>query len=300
MGELESIRTFLMVAEHRSFSAAARMLGTTPASVTRTIAALEERLGLQLLLRTTRQVSLTSAGAVYAARVAPLVEGLTKATEETRDLEKVTTGSLRISAPMSLGLKVLPRILSQFALVHPTTTVAVDLSDRFVDIVEEDYDLAIRISGPPSDKSTIWRKICLVPRMLVASPDFLARNGAPERPEDLVGMECLSYHNKMQTEVWSLTRSGITRNIEAKGRFSVNNGDFLAELATAGEGIALLPHFIVEDGLKTGRLVTVLDQWSPPEIWLTLYYPPYEYLPLKVATFSDFFETNVLESWKMG
>src|SRR5690606_21100273 len=117
-----------------------------------------------------------------------------------------------------------------------------------------------------------WRKICLVPRMLVASPDSLARNGAPERPVDLAGMECLSYHNKMQTDVWSLTRSGITRNIEAKGRFSVNNGDFLAELATAGEGVALLPHFIVEDGLKTGRLVTVLDQWSPPEIWLTLYY----------------------------
>mgnify|MGYP001221504199 CR=1 FL=1 len=298
MGELESIRTFLMVAEHKSFSAAARMLGTTPASVTRTVAALEERLGLQLLLRTTRQVSLTSAGAVYAARVAPLVEGLTKATEETRDLQKVTTGSLRISAPMSLGLKVLPRILSQFALVHPTTTVAVDLSDRFVDIVEEDYDLAIRISGPPTDKSTIWRKICLVPRVLVASPEFLARNGTPERPEDLVGMECLSYHDKRQTEVWSLTRSGITRSIEAKGRFSVNNGDFLARLAVAGEGIALLPRFIVEDDLKAGRLVTVLDQWSAPEIWLTLYYPPYEYLPLKVATFSDFFETNVLESWR--
>lgn len=298
MGELESIRTFLMVAEHKSFSAAARMLGTTPASVTRTVAALEERLGLQLLLRTTRQVSLTSAGAVYAARVAPLVEGLTKATEETRDLQKVTTGSLRISAPMSLGLKVLPRILSQFALVHPTTTVAVDLSDRFVDIVEEDYDLAIRISGPPTDKSTIWRKICLVPRVLVASPEFLARNGTPERPEDLVGRECLSYHDKRQTEVWSLTRSGITRNIEARGRFSVNNGDFLDRLAVAGEGIALLPHFIVEDELKAGRLVTVLDQWSAPEIWLTLYYPPYEYLPLKVATFSDFFETNVLESWR--
>lgn len=298
MGELESIRTFLMVAEHKSFSAAARMLGTTPASVTRTVAALEERLGLQLLLRTTRQVSLTSAGAVYAARVAPLVEGLTKATEETRDLQKVTTGSLRISAPMSLGLKVLPRILSQFALVHPTTRVAVDLSDRFVDIVEEDYDLAIRISGPPTDKSTIWRKICLVPRVLVASPEFLARNGTPERPEDLVGRECLSYHDKRQTEVWSLTRSGITRNIEARGRFSVNNGDFLDRLAVAGEGIALLPHFIVEDELKAGRLVTVLDQWSAPEIWLTLYYPPYEYLPLKVATFSDFFETNVLESWR--
>ncbi|MCL6706395.1 LysR family transcriptional regulator [Pseudomonas sp. R2.Fl] len=298
MGELESIRTFLMVAEHKSFSAAARMLGTTPASVTRTISALEDRLGLQLLLRTTRQVSLTSAGAVYAARVAPLVEGLARATEETRDLQKVTTGSLRISAPMSLGVKVLPRILSQFALIHPTTTVAVDLSDHFVDIVEENFDLAVRISGPPTDKSTIWRKICPVPRVLVASPDFLARHGTPQRPEDLAGMECLSYHDRTQTEVWSLTRSGITRNIEAKGHFSVNNGDFLAKLAIAGEGVTLLPRFIVEDELKTGHLVTLLDQWSAPEIWLTLYYPPYEYLPLKVATFSDFFETYVLESWR--
>ncbi|MBO3759302.1 LysR family transcriptional regulator [Ciceribacter sp. L1K22] len=300
MGELESIRTFLTVAEQKSFSAAARLLGTTPASVTRTVAALEERLGLQLLLRTTRQVSLTSAGAVYAARVAPLAEGLAKATEETRDLQKVTTGSLRISAPMSLGLKVLPPILSQFALVHPGTTVAVDLSDRFVDIVEEDYDLAIRISGPPTDKSTIWRKICPVPRVLVASSGYVAINGRPERPEDLVNHQCLSYDDRTQTETWSLTRAGATRTIEAKGRFSVNNGDFLMRLALAGEGITLLPRFIVEDDLAAGRLVTLLDDWKAPEIWLTLYYPPYEHLPLKVATFSEFFEAFVLESWAAG
>ncbi|MBR0556429.1 LysR family transcriptional regulator [Ciceribacter sp. L1K23] len=300
MGELESIRTFLTVAEQKSFSAAARLLGTTPASVTRTVAALEERLGLQLLLRTTRQVSLTSAGAVYAARVAPLAEGLAKATEETRDLQKVTTGSLRISAPMSLGLKVLPPILSQFALVHPGTTVAVDLSDRFVDIVEEDYDLAIRISGPPTDKSTIWRKICLVPRVLAASPGYVTIHGKPERPEDLVNHQCLSYDDRTQTETWSLTRAGATRTIEAKGRFSVNNGDFLMRLALAGEGITLLPRFIVEDDLAAGRLVTLLDDWKAPEIWLTLYYPPYEHLPLKVATFSEFFEAYVLESWAVG
>lgn len=300
MGELESIRTFLTVAEQKSFSAAARLLGTTPASVTRTVAALEERLGLQLLLRTTRQVSLTSAGAVYAARVAPLAEGLVKATEETRDLQKVTTGSLRISAPMSLGLKVLPPILSQFALVHPGTTVAVDLSDRFVDIVEEAYDLAIRISGPPTDKSTIWRKICPVPRVLVASTGYVAIHGRPERPEDLVNHQCLSYDDRTQTETWSLTRAGATRTIEAKGRFSVNNGDFLTKLALAGEGITLLPRFIVEDDLAAGRLVTLLDDWKAPEIWLTLYYPPYEHLPLKVATFSEFFEAFVLESWAAG
>ncbi|MGL3607533.1 LysR family transcriptional regulator [Rhizobium sp. G187] len=297
MGELESIRTFLAVADQRSFTSAARLLSNTPASVTRTISALEDRLGVQLLLRTTRKVSLTSAGAAYAARVRPLVEGLARATEETRDLQKVTAGSLRVSAPMSLGMTVLPTVLSQFAIIHPKTSVAIELSDRFVDIVEEDYDLAIRISGPPSDKSTIWRKIRPVPRRLVAAPSFIAQHGRPEVPEDLVGLECLSYHDHSQTELWELSRNGQTRAVQAQGRFSINNGDFLARLAVAGEGIALLPHFIVADDLNAGRLMEVLPEWNAPEIWLTLFYPPYEHLPLRVATFSDFFEAFIRDSW---
>ncbi|MDM7980566.1 MAG: LysR family transcriptional regulator [Rhizobium sp.] len=300
MGELEAIRTFLTVADQSSFTAAARLLGMTPASVTRTVSGLEEQLGVQLLLRTTRKVSLTSAGAAYAARVAPLVEGLARATEETRDLQKVTAGSLRVSAPMSLGMKVLPTVLSQFAIIHPRTSVAIELSDRFIDIVQENYDLAIRISGPPTDKSTIWRKIRPVPRLLVASPAFIARHGMPVMPEDLSGLECLSYNDQLKTETWVLSRLGQTRTIEAKGRFSINNGDFLCRLAVAGEGIALLPRFIVEDDLRAGRLVEVLPEWSTPEIWLTLYYPPYEQLPLRVATFSDFFEAFIKESWDAG
>lgn len=300
MGELEAIRTFLTVADQSSFSAAARLLGMTPASVTRTVSGLEEQLGVQLLLRTTRKVSLTSAGAAYAARVAPLVEGLARATEETRDLQKVTAGSLRVSAPMSLGMKVLPSVLSQFSIIHPRTSVAIELSDRFVDILQENYDLAIRISGPPTDKSTIWRKIRPVPRLLVASPAFLARNGVPKVPEDLTTLECLSYHDQSKTETWELSRPGQVRTIEARGRFSINNGDFLCRLAVAGEGIALLPRFIVEEELRAGRLVEVLPEWSTPEIWLTLYYPPYEQLPLRVATFSDFFEAFIKESWDGG
>ncbi len=300
MGELEAIRTFLTVADQSSFSAAARRLGMTPASVTRTVSSLEEQLGVQLLLRTTRKVSLTSAGAAYAARVAPLVQGLARATEETRDLQKVTAGSLRVSAPMSLGMKVLPTVLSQFSIIHARTSVAIELSDRFVDIVQENYDLAIRISGPPTDKSTIWRKIRPVPRVLVASPSFLARNGTPKVPEDLTTLECLSYHDQSKTETWELSRPGQSRIVEAKGRFSINNGDFLGRLAVAGEGIALLPRFIVEEDLAAGRLVEVLPDWSTPEIWLTLYYPPYEQLPLRVATFSDFFEAFIKESWDAG
>lgn len=296
MGELESIRVFLSVVERQSFAGAARQLDLTPASVTRTIAALEDRLGVQLLVRTTRQVSLTSAGAVYAARVAPLAEALAQAAQETREAQGITSGLIRVSAPMSLGMRVLPAVLSQFALRHPQTHVALSLSDSFVDIVEEDYDLAIRISGPPGDKSTIWRKISPVARVLVASPGYLAAHGTPGDPADLAGHACLSYRADARDEIWELSRGPARRSHRATGRFSANNGDVLARLVLNGEGIALLPRFIVEEELSSGRLAQVLPGWSAPEIWLTLYYPPYERLPLRVAAFSDFFEAHVRET----
>lgn len=296
MGELESIRVFLAIVEQRSFAGAARQLGLTPASVTRTIAALEDRLGVQLLVRTTRQVSLTSAGAVYAARVAPLAEGLAEAAQETREAQGIAAGRIRVSAPLSLGLRVLPAVLSQFATLYPRTHVAVSLSDSFVDIVEDDYDLAIRVSGPPDDKSTIWRKICPAPRVLVAAPDYLAANGTPEDPAELAGHLCLSYGADARDEVWELTKGGLRRVHHAVGRFSANNGDMLTRLAVHGEGIALVPRFIVGEELAAGRLSEILPGWTAPEIWLTLYYPPYERLPLKVATFSDFFETYVRDT----
>lgn len=296
MGELESIRTFLAVAEQRSFSGAARLLSMTPAAVTRTIAALEDRLGVQLLLRTTRQVSLTSAGAVYAARVAPLARGLADAASDTQEQHGLTSGLIRISAPMSLGIKVLPAVLSQFAALHPQTRVALTLSDGFVDIVEEDYDLAIRISGPPSDKSTVWRKICKVPRVLVASPAYLLRHGTPASPDDLPDYPCLSYGSEAREETWELSKGASQRRHTAKGGFSANNGDLLAKLAEQDEGITLLPRFIVEEALNAGRLVQILPDWAAPDIWLTLYYPPYDHLPLRVATFSDFFEIHVKDT----
>ena len=296
MGELESIRVFLAVAEQQSFAGAARQLGLTPASVTRTIAALEDRLGVQLLVRTTRQVSLTSAGAVYAARVAPLSQGVAEAADATREAEGITSGLIRISAPMSLGLKVLPAVLSQFTTLHPQTHVALSLSDSFVDIVEEDYDLAIRISGPPGDKSTIWRKICKVPRVLVAAPEYLTAMGAPQTPDGLSNLACLSYRADAREEVWELSNGASHRSHRAGGPFSANNSDVLARLVLNGEGITLLPRFIVEDDLAAGHLVEVLPDWSVPELWLTLYYPPYDRLPLRVATFSDFFETYVSET----
>ncbi|WP_289069532.1 LysR family transcriptional regulator [uncultured Aliiroseovarius sp.] len=293
MGELESIRVFLAVAAQQSFAGAARQLGMTPASVTRTIAALEARLGVQLLVRTTRQVSLTSAGAIYAARAAPLADGLTEAANETREAQGIISGPLRISAPLSLGVKILPTVLSQFAALHPQTHLDVSLSDGFVDIVDEDFDLAIRISGPPNDKSTIWRKICKVPRVLVATPEYLRARGTPKHPEELADHTCLGYRDDLRDEVWHLCSGKRRLSHKAQGHISTNNGDLLAGLVLKGEGIALLPRFIIEDDLAAGRMTPVLPDWTAAEIWLTLYYPPYEQLPLRVATFSEFFEAHV-------
>ena len=293
MGELEALRIFLAVAEHRSFAGAARALGLTPASVTRAIAGLEAQIGTQLFKRTTRQVSLTAAGAAHAGRVAGPVAALAGAAEAARESQGLTTGQIRVSVPMSLGLRVLPPVLSQFAALHPQTSVVLTLSDSFIDIVEEDYDLAIRISGPPGDKSTIWRKIVPVPRLLVAAPDYLRDHGTPEAPGDLAAHSCLSYADGPAPEEWKLTRGEIQRSHIARGRFCANNGDLLARLVRQGEGIALLPRFIVDEDLRAGGLEEVLPDWQVPEIWLTLFYPPYDRLPLRVAAFSDFFEHHV-------
>lgn len=296
IGELEAVRVFLAVAEKRGFAAAATALGMTPSAATRAVAALEARLGVQLFIRTTRTVALTAAGALYAERVRPLTAGLEQAAQETRETQGLVAGALRVAAPLSLGLKVLPSVLTQFGLVHPSVRVALSLTDSFVDILDGSVDLAIRISGVPTDKSTIWRKLCPVPRLLVAAPGYLSARGVPGSPEDLAEHELLAYGTDPAGESWELRQGDKRGTIRAAGRFRADSGDLLADLAVNGEGIALLPRFIVADALASGRLVQVLEAWSPGELWLTLFYPPYERLPLRVATFSDFFEIYVTQT----
>lgn len=296
MSDIADLRIFLAVAAQRSFAGAARSLSLTPAAVTRAVAALENRLGVQLLLRTTRMVSLTSAGAVYAARIAPIVAAFDAAADEVREEQGVASGLIRLNAPLSLGVRLLPDVVARFRDRYPETRISFTLTDSFVDIQADDCDLAIRISEQPTDKSTIWRKLCPVPRVLVASPDVVKDTGLPQTPEDLRRMPCLAYAQDGGDETWHLSKDGVSRSIQQKAAFSANNGDLLSALAVEGQGVALLPRFIVLTHLESGALVQVLPDWSAPRIWLTLYYPPYEKLPLRVAVFSDFFETYVTET----
>lgn len=291
MDQLKALRIFLLAAEKRSFAQVARELDTTPASVTRTIAALEQDLGVQLFVRTTRQVSLTTDGAIFAARVDPAVRALEEARRELLDAYKADEGRLRINAPMSLGQRVLPQILCGFRDLYPKIDVEISLTDALLDAVGEDFDLAIRISGPPSDKFTIWRKICEVRRILVAAPG--TPHAAIRHPNELAADACLGYSSESRRESWALSDGGANVTISAGRAVSANNGEILAHMAADGAGVALLPVFIVAEQVRTGRLVPVLPDWRPPQLWLTLYYPPYQKLPPKIAPFSDFFERQV-------
>ncbi|AUH63752.1 LysR family transcriptional regulator [Paracoccus zhejiangensis] len=290
MQDLKPIRVFLEVAKLQSFAAAARTLRLTPASVTRIVARLEEDLGQQLLVRTTRQVSLTSAGALVASRYRPLVEALDRVSDDLNRELQPFHGRIAINAPVSFGLRLLPPLLDRFTLAYPNVDLTIQLTDRLVDIVTESCDLSIRLSRPPVDRSTIWRKLCKVPLRAVASPRLFERHPLPRTPDDLNPRLCLSYGAEESPEAWQFRKGAVTQTVFAGTAIHSNNGDLLYEMARAGAGIVVLPEFHVAEGLGRGDVVPVLADWSLPHLWLSLYYPPYEALPPLVATFSDFLE----------
>ncbi|MCX7567482.1 LysR family transcriptional regulator [Sulfitobacter sp. F26169L] len=299
MQDIKPVRVFLKVAELSSFAAAARSMNMTPASVTRIVAKLEEELGQQLLVRTTRQVSLTSAGALVAARFGPVVKDFDLVTDEITRAARPDKGRLAINAPMSLGLRLLPPLIQSFRLAYPNISLDITLTDELIDIVEADCDLAIRVSAPPPDKSTIWRKVCEVPRKIVAAPYLFEQTQKPSDPDGLERRFCMSYASDGNAETWALSKDGSKRTVHAGSDIISNNGDFLYSLAKSGNGMALLPDFIVNDGIAAGEVVTVLEDWSVAPLWLTLFYPPYEVLPPLVATFTDFFEAHLREVSEM-
>jgi len=255
-GQIEHIATFLAVAQQGGFSVAGRALGLSPSIVTRHIADLEDHLGVQLFIRSTRKVALT--------------------------------GPLAVSAPLSFGMRVLPDIMGQFRILHPNVEINLQLTDRMVDIADEGYDMALRISGPPRDQTTIWSKISQIKRVIAASPNYLAKHGTPRTPQDLSAHACLHYAERLGPVVWPLNKGGQTHQIAIKPWLTCNNGDTLNALAEQGEGIVIMPLFIAQQGLEDGRLTQVLSDWSTPPIWLTATYPNYERLPTKVAAFSNF------------
>jgi DNA-binding transcriptional LysR family regulator len=294
LGKIEKIQVFMAVSEAGGFAHAARRLNLSPSVVTRVIAELEEDLGVQLFVRTTRKVALTAAGRHFAEKAGKAVDQLQKAEEFVRAEQNSLAGELRVNAPMSFGLHFLATAISRFRILHSNVAIKLSLTDSFIDILSADFDMALRISGPPKDKSTIWRKICPVPRVIVAAPNYLMRRGTPAHPSELMGHNCLAYSNLASGVDWEfVSRKNIKQAVRPQICFECNNGEVLADLAVLGEGITMLPAFVVDKLVDQGKLEIILDGWQAPTIWLTAYYPPYEILPEKVKAFTAFVEDTI-------
>jgi DNA-binding transcriptional LysR family regulator len=284
---MDDREVFFRVVEANGFGAAARRLETTPASVSRRVKALEQRLGVRLLQRTTRKLSLTDAGEQYfregrrlLRQLDDLEQGLTASVREPE-------GELRIVAPMSFGQRRLAPLVARFAALHRKLRISLILEDRETDLIDEAADLAIRI-GYPADSSMVARAIAPVPRHACASPDYLARRGYPQSPEDLLHHDCLHYNLISEREEWTFGGDDGEQTLAVKGSFCSNNGDVLAQAAMQGLGIALLPNFIVEEGLADGRLVKVLEQHERAPLTLFALYPSRQHVPAKTRSFLEY------------
>ncbi len=272
---------FSQVVSEGSLSAAARRLGISKASVSRELAALERRLGAQLLRRTTRRMSLTEVGEVFLERCQRVAEEAEAAELSVSRLQAEPRGQIRLAAPMSFGhLQLAPRIPA-FLERHPGVRVDLDLTDRSIDLVREKFDLSVRI-GRPRGQSLIQRRICTLRLLVCAAPAYLAQRGTPTDPEELREHECLNY--RPPPVEWSFTRA---RRVPTRGRFNADNGDALRQAALRGHGVTFLPSFLVGDDVRAGRLVPLLTGHVDAETGLHAVYPESRHLSPKVRVFID-------------
>jgi len=287
MDRLDAMRMFVRVAELGSFSAVAQQQGVARSVVTRQVAALEAHLGAKLMVRSTRRLALTSAGTAYLEKCRVILNLVESAETDVAEERAIAHGHIRIGLPLSFGLKRLAPVLLEFAEAHPQVSLEMDYTDRRVDLVEEGFDLSIRITSRlgPAD---VVRKLGSCRMMAVASPAYLARHGTPRRPSELVGHECLGYTGDANRGAWPFTLGDRIETVYVQSRLTANNGDVLADAAVRGLGITLQPDFIVEPYLADGRLQRILDEFAPPELGVYARLPGTRYLPYRVRVLIDF------------
>lgn len=286
MDQLRQMSMFAKVAETGSFSAAARSLGVSNSVVSKYVSGLEEKLGVTLIQRNTRRLVLTDIGLGYLDRCRRILSDVEEADLAATNEHAQPRGTLRINSALSFGLRHLGPVISEYGSAYPDVTVEIALDDRRVDIMEEAFDLAIRI-GELEDSSLIARRFASVRRLCVASPAYLASNDIPRTPDDLADHNCLIYGRGSWLEPWLVTGPDGETLIDCSGNLFCNNGDLILAAAVEGAGIISMPDFIVWDAVKDGRLVPVLDKWVFPEMGIYAVYPPTRHLSAKIRTFVD-------------
>ncbi|MGB3491357.1 MAG: LysR family transcriptional regulator [Elainellaceae cyanobacterium] len=292
MDKFESMRAFVQVVEQEGFAAAARYMGMSRSAVNKLVINLENDLGVQLLHRTTRHVSPTETGRAFYSRCVGILADVAEAELSISQLHDEPRGVLRINAPLSFGTQHLSPAIATFMQQYPDLTVQLTLEDRFVDPIEEGYDLIIRIAQPKESPSLITQPLTPVRRVLCASPLYLKQRGIPLHPTDLRQHSCLHYGYLATGNQWKLLGTDGEHLIAVRGAFCSNNGDALCDAALHGLGIALLPTFIVGSALKEQRLQVVLPDYCPPVIEACILYPVNRHLSAKVTLFSEFLQAR--------
>lgn len=288
MHHLDRVSLFLRVAQQGSFTGAARTLGLTASAVSKQVQALEQELGVRLLQRTTRRVSLTEAGEIYSERARRALEDLSEAERQIQELRTQPKGIIRFNAPMAYGMAFLVEPLAVFARRYPEVRLEVDFDDRQVDLVGEGYDLVLRI-GVLEDSSLVARRLGRCPILLCASPDYVAERGVPECPEDLAAHRGVVYSRRELASEWRFRRpDGSLGSISLPVHCLANNAALLREAVLAGVGVGLLPIFEAESLLRSGRLVHLLPTYrTAPEREISLLYPRNRFLVSKVRLLID-------------
>jgi len=279
--DLEDLRTFAEVADAGGVAPGARRLGLSKSIVSRRLARLEEVLGAQLLTRTTRGSALTEAGATFREHAARVLAEL-DAAQEAISPEGEVRGLLRIAAPLSFGVSQLTPIFAELARRHPLLRLDTAYSDRFVDLVGEGFDCAVRLGLLP-DSSLIARRIRTFRGMLVASPAYLEVHGVPRTLEDLAQHQAVT----RKGEVWPILERGRTAKVRPRGRFTADNGEAVLAAALSGVGVAALPDFLIEKHIEAGALVPLLTDYAVPELGMFVLRPPGAFPARKVRALID-------------
>ena len=279
--------TFLAVAEAGSVTAAAGRLGRSKSAVSKAVSALEDRYKTRLFQRTTRRLSLTEAGASLFEHCQRLQSEIAAAEESLTRHRAAPAGHLRLSAPMSFGQRHLPKVLAGFMERYPDITVELTLNDRQVDLVEEGFDLAVRV-GDLKDSSLIARRFATTRFQCCAAPSYLRAHGVPAHPRELSGHRCLVYSYGRPFAQWRFLDNGRPLSVVVKPAMVANNGDALARIAAAGEGIVVTPDFITADAVRAGGLTPILEDFSGVELGINALHAAGRLPPVKVRAFIDY------------
>jgi DNA-binding transcriptional LysR family regulator len=289
--QLDDMRIFVATVDAHNFTAAAKRLALSKQFVSRRVMALEEALGVQLLIRNTRKLAVTELGQEFYERARRIL-GEVEDAEQAMSLRRAgPRGLLRVSAPMSFGMMHLSPLVASFLREHADVRFDMELSDRTVDVVGEGFDMAIRIGALP-DSTLIAQKLVDVRMVVCCSPGYVRRRGAPVVPADLARHSCLLYgHGGVVS--WDFVVDGVSKGVEVSGPLRANNGELIRDAAVAGLGIVRLPDFIVAEAVGSGLLVTVLEEFLPSATTVYAVYPQHRQSSVSIRVFVEFLRESL-------